>query len=685
MSSPHLRRRRRIRDERGAVTVMTAVLAPVLLIVAAFVLDIGLVRVDRQTDKAAADAAALSGMAALQEAGDGQAHPYVGVCQALRFLAKNSPRFANITSTSGSWKTGTNAAANDGCTDAATRNKICVAGDSSTWARFDWSGTYQGNALSVRIQSGYQLPDPAWAEDSLPAAASFQDDAAQGCNQLAIIVKQERSPTLGALAVNGTLQSSIRTVGRVKVTSGGYAPALLLLRRTGCQVLYTGASSGSSHIYVYGARSSDGRTQPGTIHSDSDGSSCGGSVFVGRGSQGIVAFAAPQAGNTSLADTSKPGIISAYAGMLGLTGTTLRDSTTNVCGSATLSSTTACPGSDVNGLSRVTRKLIDQRYLTTVRTMVSNANSAVFDTLTAGNAGSKGYAVVGCGGGGTVDALPAATATNDKLFVNCSTPKTMATATGYHTVVFNGVPSPSTKMSLPDATKVYVFGSSGNGLDLGGNTFSMHTTGNLNATNRCSDSPTATTSDKATLFIKDGQIKSAANGGLLQLCNTTLVLMGGQSSACLPSTVGTAPTQTPCGGNTGSGQLSQSGGDVDWTAPNALDITLDSSGNPTAAALAGYSDTDGPEDLAFWSESAGNSSSTTYNMNGQAALHTVGVFMAPNADPFTVGGGACQTLNNAQYIASSFQLNGSNSCLKMTVDSNSAVQMPALASVGLVR
>jgi hypothetical protein len=59
--------------------------------------------------------------------------------------------------------------------------------------------------------------------------------------------------------------------------------------------------------------------------------------------------------------------------------------------------------------------------------------------------------------------------------------------------------------------------------------------------------------------------------------------------------------------------------------------------------------------------------------------------MVPNADPFTITGGASQTLTNAQYIATSIQLNGNNATLIMTVDPNSAVPLPRLALVGLVR
>ncbi len=53
------------RDERGAVAVVSAVLATVLFVVAALVIDLGMARDMRQQDQIAADASALAGASAL--------------------------------------------------------------------------------------------------------------------------------------------------------------------------------------------------------------------------------------------------------------------------------------------------------------------------------------------------------------------------------------------------------------------------------------------------------------------------------------------------------------------------------------------------------------------------------------------------------------------------------------------
>ena len=42
-------------------------------------------------------------------------------------------------------------------TDTSLRNMACVATNKTTWARYTWSGTWQGAPLSVMIQSGYDL------------------------------------------------------------------------------------------------------------------------------------------------------------------------------------------------------------------------------------------------------------------------------------------------------------------------------------------------------------------------------------------------------------------------------------------------------------------------------------------------------------------------------------------------
>jgi len=134
----------------------------------------------------------------------------------------------------------------------------------------------------------------------------------------------------------------------------------------------------------------------------------------------------------------------------------------------------------------------------------------------------------------------------------------------------------------------------------------------------------------------------------------------------------------------GTGQIAQNGGTVDWTAPNTFDAMNLPNGDDDPARSPAWTDPLGPEDLAFWSESAANSSSTKASMGGGALLHVSGVFMTPNYEPFTIGGNGGQDLKDAQYISTSVALNGAVQ-LNMEVDPNAAVPLPKLKLVGLVR
>lgn len=670
---------------------MVAVILTALMIVTAMVLDFGLVRIDRQIDRAAADEATLAGLHRL-DPGDGTPHPYVGVCTAIRYLKANGERFSGVTEGAG-WRDGTGTAVGNGCTDPALRNLVCSPTDLSTWARWTWTGTSRGVTLDVAIESGYDLAADHWPEDSLPATTGDDGDAAQqGCDQLAVTISQRRRPGLGSLATSADLQTRIRSVGRVRSAPGGSAPALLLLKRTGCPVLKTGASGGGSFIRVRGALAPNGSTQAGTIHSDSDGVGCTGHnngwVYGGLGPSGIVAYAAPLASNPTAPDPALPGTITSVAAAGGLTGSVLRDSTSNVYGSSELSGSGGTH-SDVSGRSLITRRLVDERYFPGVKGAVLGASTR-FASGASGPPDASWVtfpaSVNACKPSpAQVTALGLTPA--DRLYVDCNN-KFVGDAAGLTlnagTVYFRGWVNPNGALRLPNAHHVYVgnhqASPAADAISLGnGSSFELNTTGNLDGAGNCASGQR---SSKNVLFVRTGGLKQT--GGLLRMCRTTTFLMAGRSDACVPAVAGTAPTSTPCGGGLGSGQYTQSGGGIDWTAPDALDATTDAAGTPLPAAVAGWGDVNGPEDLALWSES-GTSPSAGYGMSGGGLFVVRGVFMVPNADPFVISGGASLNLTNAQYVASSIELNGNTTSITMAVDPNAAVSLPEQALVGLVR
>ena len=131
-------KRRSRRHERGAVAILMALVMTALLVVTAMVLDFGLVRVDRQVNKSAADAAAVAGVYGL-DGGDGQPHPYIGVCQAMRYLAQNDDRFSGVTDTAPgvAWSDGNGASVGNGCRTprAASSSSSPGCGSSATPGR----------------------------------------------------------------------------------------------------------------------------------------------------------------------------------------------------------------------------------------------------------------------------------------------------------------------------------------------------------------------------------------------------------------------------------------------------------------------------------------------------------------------------------------------------------------------
>jgi hypothetical protein len=502
-------------------------------------------------------------------------------------------------------------------------------------------------------------------------------------------ISESRHPGLGSLATDSDLKTAILSDGRVEPGPGGYAPAMLLLKRTGCPVLDAGSASGGSFIHVLGAISSNNIAQPGSIHADSDalGGCSGGSnqnTYLGTGSNGIVAYAAPTVGNPSVPDPSKPGEITSVGAANGMGASFLYDSLDNVYGSSALNS--GGTKSAVKGRALVTRKPVDARYITGVRNAISAANT-VFSNAPSTYTKFPGSVNACKPNQADVNALALTAASN--LYIDCSG-KFVGTgdlSIPAGRIVFQGWVNPGGKLSMPNAQHVYVANGTNvsDAISLGtGSTFQMNNkSANLSGTT-CSNGTLV--GAKAVLFVKAGDVKQSGTS-LLQMCRTTVYMMGGSPTGCVPVSVGTAPTTTPCPGinsGLGTGQFTQTGGDIDWTAPDQYDVMVDTNGDPLSFAVAAWNDPDGPEDLALWSESA-TDNSNTYNMNGGGVFHVRGVYMVPNADPFRISGGGSMNLTNAQFVVGSIRLSGTGTNITMSVDPNSGITLPQLKVVGLVR
>ena len=146
-------RRDHAKDERGAVAIIAATGVAGLLVIAALVLDFGIARVDRQVNKSVADSCRHGRFAHDLNVGDGQTHPFRGVCTAVRYLQRNDRRFATV-STANGWSDGAGSPTGNGCTTASLQAPTCTVGDPATWARWTYNGTWRGEPSRSSSRAG---------------------------------------------------------------------------------------------------------------------------------------------------------------------------------------------------------------------------------------------------------------------------------------------------------------------------------------------------------------------------------------------------------------------------------------------------------------------------------------------------------------------------------------------------
>ncbi len=649
-----LSRRRSQFDEQGAVAIIVALAMVMLLIVVAMVLDFGIVRVDRQANKSAADSATLAGLRGL-DMGDGLAHPYVGVCQAVRYLQTNDPELSGLT---GSWSDGNGASQSDGCTTAALADVTCTPGNQSTWARF--VGTDGSGRISVRIQSGYLLTDGGFPEENLPALQTDTGDAAQqGCDHLAVIISETRKPGLGSLATSSDLVSRIRSVGRVQVGEEGQgAVALLLLERSNCNVL--DADGAGSGILVHG-----NGDMPGMIHVDSlgNGSDCtSNKILNGNHPNGIVAEQAETGSPVADAILS----VRALSRTPGAVPGNASDPYPDVIAQPS-------PPNEPTGRGLITRSPVDNRWLNGVRTVVNGA-AANWLTPPAASPGAVAWETNCTGGSGPSNA---ATLTAPVVVFDCADAgKNYPDVTlAANKVIFRQGLWISSNFKMPNASEVYVGGVPGGAaISVKNNaSFQMHTAGRTVSPPLGFSHPLCTdanTSGRGKLVIGAGNIEMSASTAHMQMCNTTTVMMGNQTDGCLPASTPTPPTTNLC-----DSFINVTGGDLDWTAPDELDAI------PAGQEAANW---DQLEDLAFWSEAEDNSNSTNHRIMGGGAMHLAGVFMIPNANPVIIGGGGTQLVERSQYVARRLTVNGGGT-LDMQPDPQDSFTIPIIGGFELVR
>lgn len=646
------------RTDSGAVAILVAASALALMVVTAMVLDFGLIRLDRQTNRLAADNAVMAGL----RSGDtltGDMNTTGAVCGALGYLRANIPGLSTLP---------------DGVCSGAPPAKLCKPSDpNGTKTTYTGSTVVGRRTFDVQIVSPYMLSSTSYPGDGqAPLSTDLGQSGWNGCDQLAVIVTQRNKPGLGSVATSGQMTIQARSVGRVNLGTGKEAPALLLLDRTNCDVLTVNTSGGgnTSQIWVKGSLD-----HGATIHADTDASqNCGVNHFVFTGGKlsGMVAYGS--------GDGKVAGSITSVAGTNpSIALSKIRDDNLNAYAT---SGPFGAPGShnEPSGRGIVTRFPVDYRYLEGVRDAAAEAKTSTNNWGVP--AGWK--RLTDCSPTATTNLTPAASGTvgsllsTDNLVVDCSSYNSdVALKAGQ--VYFTG--SGVGKAIIPNATRVYIKGDTDKNTNAvsitGSDTFAIR--GGTTGLTACSDAE-ATVSTK--FVVLGGRLN--LGGGTFRACNTSVILLGGDPLGCLPGAypgpdTAPAPTGSPCStvNTTGNGQVMNGGGAVqDWTAPN-----YHSGAVPDTDLGIWRSHL---EDLALWSESGTGTGPANWQMAGGSGMHTVGVFMVPNAWPFTVTGGGLQDMVNAQYIAASFIVKG-GAALTMMVDPNAVVPLPAFDRWTLVR
>ena len=665
--------------ERGITIVIIALLITTLFVVAAVVIDLGLVRQNRQADKSATDFAAAAGIRGLDD-GSGYVNVWKGICAARDYLVANNAELTPLTHVDST----TGAPISDPCTSPPT----VICSGSSTWRSY--TGLADGGRIRVRILNGYVLPDPAFPEDATAYADDDGSTTSNGCDHLAVIIDEAEGAYFGGAAGASGYSTTIRSVARlVEGDEGDVTAALVLLERNDCEAL--DVSGVNARVRIEGNAAS-----PGVIHSDSLGNgSCTGKIFDVNGATPppriVVANADSAHPDTG---TVAPGLISvvALAGAAGANPSAVSDGVDHVCAEVSeLDCGALAPvlGNGPTARNVIGRRRVDERYRLPIvalraeaaaRFAWSTSNPPPLDPVTPSNPSSPTFwKEVGCGDPGPF--------THARVWVNCGNfiANDKVFEATVEEVVINGTVSftgSGKTVHFKAPTTLFIKGDSAGAIRLGSDNRILVNDGALTDGPDsddfvCDDRYSAAPAARTRMVIGAGDI--TANGGEMRLCQTTLLMMdnsgtgafGSGTGPCpIPSVDGVAPYDNGCEGKIRVAGTSR----TDWTAPNVKNTPTNL---PDATDYANF------EDLAFWSETAA-SSGTGWGVLGSGGVQMSGIYFTPNADPFRIGGGGAYDIEEAQFITRRLEIAGGGS-LKMKPDAHNSIRIPVLGGFTLVR
>jgi hypothetical protein len=658
--------RRRAGDEQGAVLVMCVLALTGLLIVAGLVVDIALVRTDRQQNKSAADVAVAAGMRSLEISG--YPAPFRGVCEAVKYLKLNHPELSAMTGYYTDGAAPPNGIPGDPCLpNAPEQFRLCAANAQATWAWYH--GTADGGRVTVDVKNGYNMSDGSFVDEPL-SSTDIGDPKLGNCDNFAVIITESETAGFGRLASQAPTTTRTRSVGRISQSFNSQAIiALLLLERHDCNVLSFNGTNSAVQVRGHELR-------PGIIHADSigDGDNCNNKVLNGVSASTGSGYAGPsilaEAAETGVSpDPPAPGAVSVTAlspmipGESAMPARAATACPSTVKGGGNVTTPYTCP----IGSTRKGRINVDILYRT--RMMALRADAV---TKTSWNPAQIADAVATDGWTyyDRCNDVPA-TVTARKVFIHCATFNNAVTFSYIdpaveQQVVFDGTVSGSNNMTFLNRTKLYI----ANGLSRSGGTFNVNTGG-------AATCPSGTRANSAKIVIAKGGFSSTGSSAL-HLCNTA-VLMGDdshQGGSCpnlpaIPTTHDVAPYD-----NCFNGSISLSGGGaLDWTAPNATAT------GTTWDSPASQPYLDNFEGLAFWTETAGNANS----LSGGGSNNMVGIFFLPNADSFHITGNGGQVIeSDAQFIVRKLEMGG-NGVLRMKPNDRDAISFPYFSDWIMVR
>lgn len=240
----------RIRSDRGAILVITALVITLLFVIVAIVIDLGATRSDRRGAQLASDNAVSAAAFSLSDTGDGEvaceeALDYLEATLEVTFSSSPNPP-------------------NEPCSKVASCDPTATS---------DVTVKRVADPYTVFIHHPVVNSSSLMDKTSTIGASSIgAGDDGDPCQRVGVVVTTSGDDYFGGIAGSTGRESTIWAVARANDAESVKRPLnLLVLDRTGCPTL---ESNGGADVEVLSYVDTDGTLQPGVAGNDSDGSKC---------------------------------------------------------------------------------------------------------------------------------------------------------------------------------------------------------------------------------------------------------------------------------------------------------------------------------------------------------------------------------------------------------------------------